>query len=77
MTSQAKHAAHLSWGRTRDRAARTEPARSGLDAKFTREAREQLGPGASERDVALAAESLRRAHYQRLSAAGVAARKAG
>jgi hypothetical protein len=45
-------------------------------AKFTREARARLGPDATERQVAKAAESARRAFYKRLSAAGVAARKA-
>jgi hypothetical protein len=44
--------------------------------KFTREAQERLGPDATERQVARAAESARRAFYKRLSAAGVAARKA-
>ncbi len=76
MTSsrQARIAAYASWANTPDRAARTAAARSGLDAKFGREARERLGPGASERQVADAADAARRAHYQRLSAAGVAAR---
>ena len=73
----ARVAAHESWARTRDRAARTAPARAGLQARFIREAREQLGPDATERQVAAAAESARRAHYARLSMAGVAARRAG
>jgi hypothetical protein len=47
-----------------------------MPAKFTREARERLGPDATERQVARAAESARKAFYARLSAAGVAARKA-
>jgi hypothetical protein len=41
---QARIAAHESWARTADRAARTAPARAGLDARFQREARERLGP---------------------------------
>jgi hypothetical protein len=72
---QARIAAHESWARTADRAARTAPARAGLDARFQREARERLGPDATERQVADAAESARRAHFSRLAAAGVAARK--
>jgi hypothetical protein len=68
--------AHLSWSRTRDRSARTAPARAARDARFEDRARELLGPGATEREVAQAAESARRAHYAQMSAKGVAARRA-
>lgn len=71
----ARAAVHESWARTPDRAARTAPARAGLYARFEREARERLGPDASDRAVADAAASARKAHYARLSAAGVAARR--
>jgi hypothetical protein len=74
-SAEARARAHQSWARTADRSARTSPARSGLAAKFEREARQLLGPGATDRQVADAAESARRAHYARLSAAGVAARR--
>jgi len=73
--AQARMAAHESWAATADRSARTAPARAGLQARFEREARTRLGPGASERQVADAAESARKAHYARMSAAGVAARR--
>lgn len=73
-SQQAKVAAHTSWANTADRAARTAAARSGLEEKFYREAREQH-PGATEREIAQMAESARKAHYRKLSAAGVAARK--
>lgn len=63
-----------SWARTPDRAARSAQGYSGLLARFEREARERLGPDATERAVADAADSLRKAHYARLSARGVAAR---
>ncbi len=69
-------AAHESWAATPDRTARTAPARAGLERKFEREARERLGQDATERQIAEAAESARRAHYARMSAAGVAARQA-
>jgi hypothetical protein len=77
MTSpaQARLAAHESWARTPDRAARTSAARAGLLAKFETEARDKLGPDASDRAVADAAESARKAYYQRLAAAGLRARK--
>lgn len=75
-SSAARMAAHESWARTPDRAARTSAARAGLLAKFEQEARDRLGPDASGEAVAAAAESARRAHYARISRAGVAARKA-
>ena len=72
----ARVVAHDPRPRTPDRAGRTKPSRNNMLAKFTREARERLGPDATERQVARAAESARKAFYARLSAAGVAARKA-
>lgn len=75
-SAAARMAAHESWARTGDRAARTANARAALQARFEREARERLGPDASDRQVAAAANSARKAHYARISAAGVAARKA-
>jgi len=58
------------------RAARIKPSRSTMLGRLTREARESLGPDATESQVAAAAEAARKAFYARLSAAGVAARKA-
>jgi hypothetical protein len=43
-------------------------------ARFDREARERLGPDASDRQVADAAESAKKAYYSRLARAGQAAR---
>lgn len=54
---RASIAAHTSWANTEDRAARTAPARRGLDAKFL-----EAAGGDPVR-----AESLRRAHFQRLA----------
>lgn len=73
-TAQARARVHESWARTPDRSARTAPARTGLLARFEREAREHLGPDAADSAVAAAAESARKAFYARLSAAGAAAR---
>ena len=74
-SAAARIAAHESWARTADRSARTAPAVRALAAKFVTEARERLGPGATDRQVADAAESARTAYYLRLSAAGHAARQ--
>ena len=76
-SASARIAAHELWARTADRTSRTAAARAGLQARFEREARERLGPGATGRQGADAAGSARRAHYARLSAAGVAARRRG
>ena len=77
MTSSAaaRIAAYQSWANTPDRSARTAGARQGLLARFEREARQRLGPDATDAQVAAAADAARKAHYARLSAAGVAARK--
>jgi hypothetical protein len=73
--AQARLAAHESWARTPDRAARTASARAGLMARFDREARERLGPDASDRQIADAAESAKKAYYSRLARSGQAARQ--
>jgi hypothetical protein len=59
--------AHESWARTEDRSARTLPARLGLEEKFLREAE-----GDPKR-----AESLRKAHYARMTARSIEARRRG
>ncbi|MGJ6124712.1 hypothetical protein QN239_19275 [Mycolicibacterium sp. Y3] len=64
-TLRSSEAAHTSWARTEDRTARTAPARRGLDAKFLREA-----GGDRAR-----AESLRKAHYARMTRLSIAARR--
>lgn len=61
----ASIAAHTSWANTVNRTERTAPARAGLEAKFLREA-----DGDPQR-----AESLRKAHYQRLALKSVRARR--
>lgn len=74
-TAQARLAAHESWARTADRTARTDEARTAAEQRFTALARERLGPDADDRQVALAAESARKAHYQRMAARSVASRQ--
>jgi hypothetical protein len=74
-SAAARMAVYESWARTPDRAARTAVGTAGLAAKFRREARERLGPDASDRAVADAVDAARKAHYSRMSAAGVAARR--
>lgn len=58
--------AHISWGATKDRPARTAPGRAALEQKFLDQA---------EGDPVRAAH-IRKAYYQRLAQKSVAARKA-
>lgn len=74
-SAAARIAGHESWAATPDRAARAARGARGLIARFEREARERLGPDATARQVTDAAESARKAHYVRLAAASVAARR--
>lgn len=61
----ASIAAHESWANTRDRTARTAPARRALEEKFLKEA-----DGDPVR-----AEHLRKAHFQRLALKSARARR--
>lgn len=78
MPSQASTAAsmlaHLSWARTRDRSARTAPARRGLEEKFIREVDPDLLM--TPEDRAKAVENARKAYYRKLALASAAARRA-
>lgn len=67
--------AYVSWANTSNRAARTAPARRGLEAKFDRmvvEAHGELPPA----EHAKCAEAFRKAYFARMTAKSVAARKA-
>lgn len=61
-----KFGAHMSWANTKDRTARTAPARRALEQKFL----DQAG-GDPKR-----AESLRKAYYTRLALKSAQARRA-
>lgn len=69
----ASIAAHESWARTPDRAARTAPARAALLAKFEA----QVDPDGTmlPAERALRAEHLRKAHFQRLALKSARARR--
>lgn len=67
--SAAQLAAYESWARTPDRAARAGLGYAGLLARFERDARERLGPDATPRQVADAADAARKAHFARMRAA--------
>jgi hypothetical protein len=72
-TRQQKIAAHISWGKTPDRTARTAPARQGLTDRFLK----QVPPEITDPDARLlAAESLRKAFYIQLAHKSAVARKA-
>lgn len=67
--------AHRSWARTTNRTARTAPARAAADERFYVQARELLGPDASERQVEQSAASLRSAWFVDLARKSAQARK--
>ena len=74
--TRASLAADVSWANTRDRQARTAPAREARWARYIERARELQGPGATPEAVEQAAEHLRRADLKRMSLAAVKARRA-
>ena len=59
--------AHQSWALTRNRAERTAKARAAMLGRFEREAREFLGPNASEQQVQENASARRKAYYSALA----------
>ena len=73
---RASAGGNASWANTKDRSARTEPAREARWAQYLERARELQGPDASDEAVERAAEHLRRADMARMSLAAAKARKA-
>lgn len=69
----ARIAAHTSWAMTGDRSARTAPARAAMRARFERESDPEGLLSPAER--ADRGESLRKAHYLRLSLKAAQARR--
>jgi hypothetical protein len=74
--NRASAAVHASWARTRDRAARTAPAREARWQKYLEQARELQGPQATPEAVEQAAEHLRRADMARMALKASRARQA-
>lgn len=70
---RARLGAHESWAKTRDRSARTAPARRGLQARFEREV-DPEGVLSPEKRAELARHKYV-AHFQRLSLAAATARR--
>lgn len=65
-TLRARLAAHESWARTTDPAARTAAARKAANHRFERQIREQF-PDISDAEVARRAEHARKAYFTRLA----------
>lgn len=72
-TQIAKIAANARWAREPDRAAATQAARDGLQARFEREVDPEGRLTPDER--ARRAENAKRAHFQRLALASARARR--
>lgn len=64
-----------SWASTRNRAARTAPARAAADQRFYVQARELLGADATASEVEKSAQALRSAWYVELAHKSVTARR--
>lgn len=73
MSIQHRIAAYESWARTTDRAARTQPARDGLRARFER----QVDPDdtMTPQQRSAAADAAMKAHFLRMAQASAAARR--
>jgi hypothetical protein len=74
--NRASAASHVSWAKTRDRAARTAPARDARWRRYIDRARELQGPEATPEAVERAAEHLRQADMARMSLKAARARSA-
>jgi hypothetical protein len=72
--TRASAAVHASWANTRDRSARTAPAREAMRQKYLEQARELQGPDASDEQITQAAEHLRKADLARMSLKAAKAR---
>ena len=73
---RASLAAHSRWAKVTDRAAATSAMRQGFIDKLYREARERLGPNATDKAVAQAAENALQAHYARMRLNSLKVRRA-
>jgi len=73
---RAAVAAHARWAGETDRTTATASLRAGFLAKLHREARERLGPDASDQQVTRAADSALKAHYARMRLNSIKARRA-
>jgi len=72
---RAQLAANTRWAGETDRTAATAGPRAGFFAKLSREARERLGPDATDEQVAKAADSALKAHYARMRFNSLKARR--
>lgn len=67
-------AAHTSWANTRDRTARTAPARQAAEDRFYRQARRQF-PDLPAKELAIRAQHLKIAHMRRMALRSAQARR--
>ena len=63
---RASRAGNVKWANEPDRTAATAPARAGFLGKLQREAREALGPAATDEQVAKAVDNALKAHYAKM-----------
>ena len=73
---RASVASNTRWAAEPDRTAATARMRAGFIEKLHREAREQLGPNATDEQVIKAADSALKAHYARMRLKSLMSRRA-
>jgi hypothetical protein len=72
---RASNAGNTYWSRVTNRTAATAPMRAGFLEKLSREARERLGPSATDEQVAKAADNALKAHYAKMRANSILSRR--
>jgi hypothetical protein len=72
---RATIAAHAKWANETDRTGATAALRAGFLGKLQREAREKLGPAATDEQVAKAADNALKAHYAKMRLNSLKARR--
>lgn len=71
----SKIAVNTSWAKTKNRSERTANGRAAARGRFDEQARE-LHPELSDEEIAIRAEHLRKAHFQRMALKSSQARRA-
>ncbi len=75
-SEQSRAASHIRWASVGDRTAETQALRNGFRAKLEQQARELLGPDATDVEIARSADNLLKAHYARMRANSIKTRQA-
>jgi hypothetical protein len=75
-SARGKVAANTRWSQEKDRTAATAPMRQAFLDQLREQARELLGPDATDEQITKSAENLRQAHLARIRLAAIKSRRA-